>query len=629
MALFCTEGLERAMIWGIIHKDLSHHVSRDALSLMSKQAIGDWDFYRHRNVGLAWENIFPGECSLYRKDSKAISVIFQGAIYNADELKKSLNEEGTLDTSAELLAILYTRYGEKCVERIWGKFAFVIWDGANHLAILGRDRVGIEPLFYSEKGDKILFGSSPFFIVQHPDVRKNLDFEAIHQFLLYCYNPSFSTFFKGIQKLRPGHLLLNRDGTSMLHRYWNLSFASQESNDEIKLRERLLDLMREAVRVRLAPHRTLGIYVSGGMDSSTILALASEDSDQSIHAFSYRCRGESFEESHYAKKVADHYHTEQTLIDYSPEDVESLVDLVTFMDEPFCDVGINLATELLGRASSGKVDYVLTGDGGDELFGGHPVYMADRAGLIMDRIPGVIRNPFLWMGSRLRDSQKKKDFRVKWKRFSMNVRFPSSLLSHRWRVYYAPDEMTDLINPDFLELFDTTQPYESILSINAEADGQTFLDRALYSDYNTVVGFYLRRMDLIRHHGIESRFPLLDHRLIEYCAAIAPDLKIRRASETKYILKKTMNGILPDEIVFRKGKLGHSIPLKNWMRDHSRVKAFMMDLLSQETMNKRHIFNGGTVAKYIQDHLSCKRNNSHRLWALMVLELWLQKHWDG
>lgn len=617
------------MIWGVIHKQVSHRVRKETLNRMSK-GIGDGtkQIYVHKNIGFAFRDSYAGECSYFSDRSSSPEVIFQGHIYNSAELKKSLDGNPDISNSAQLFARLHDRWGEACVEHIRGKFAFVLYDRRNSLAILGRDRLGIEPLFYSEDDERIVFGSSVFPVVQYPDFRKELNLLSIQQYLFYCYNPSVDTFFKRVKKLRPGHVLIHRKDSSKIKQYWKLSFADITTENELKITEKLLELLRESVRIRCEDHRTPGVFVSGGLDSSTVLALSKEAVDQPIYTFSYRCAGESFDESPYAKLVSEYYGARHTLIEYPSDAVETVQELVRYMNEPFCDVGINIATDILGKASQGNASYVLTGDGGDELFGGHPVYLADRWGRVMDRVPVFVRNPFLWAGSKLGDSDKKKDFRVKWKRFSVSMRYPQTLLSHRWRIYYSPNELPMLFNPDIHPHLNTIDPYNTILTINAEADGDTFLDKALYSDYQTVTGFYLRRMDLIRRYGIESRFPMLDHRLVEFGATIPAHLKIRKGADQKYILKQTMKDILPPEIVFRKDKLGHSIPLKNWMRDDPKVRNFMTELLSEESLKKRGMFESQTVFKYIEEHLSKKHNHSHRLWALMVLELWMREHMD-
>jgi len=620
------------MIWGIIYKNTNRKAESAVLTSMARSghvSEDDFQHYMHRHLGFAGHALYAHECDLYGDGQGNPCVVFQGTLYNRDELLKWVGTVGESMGPAHLVSLLYRKFGESFVERMRGKFAFALYHAKDRVVILGRDRIGIEPLFFSEDEHKIVFSSSPFHILGHPEVEKALNFHAIQQFLLYCYNPSFETFFKDIHKVQPGHLRITRSGAMTNEkRFWQLSFASPSRDHEDDIRQKLLEMLREAVKIRLESDRRPGIFLSGGMDSSTIVALSSQGPDASIRTFSYRCRSESFDESRYAQIVSDHYHTHHSVVEYSSKDVTSEMELVKFMDEPFCDVGINIATDILGKAASGKVSLVLTGDGGDELFGGHPVYLADPVGRFIDRVPALIKNPLLWMGLRLRDSEKKKDFKVKWKRFSISVQFPQSLLSHRWRIYYMPDEMAGLLNREILARLQDRDPYEHMKMIHSAVDGPDYLSRSLYSDYQTVVDFYLRRMDLIRHYGIESRFPMLDERLITYGATVPSSLKIRGRSDAKYILKKTMEDILPREIVYRKDKLGHSIPLKNWMRADPMVKSFMMDLLSSDGLMKRGFIQEKVVSQFIDDHLSMKRNNSHRLWALMVLELWLREHFD-
>ena len=326
--------------------------------------------------------------------------------------------------------------------------------------------------------------------------------------------------------------------------------------------------------------------------------------------------------------MANHYHTNHHETEYRVEDVLEMPNLVQFMDEPFCDVGINVATYILGKQASQDVPYIFTGDGGDELFAGHPVYEADKMAAVVDKIPGFVRAPALSIARLLPDSDKKKNFVVKAKRFASSYSFPEELLSHRWRMYYDLKELKNLCTPEIGSALTAFHPYEDILHFNKEADGKDFLANSLYSDYQTVVGFYLRRMNLNNKFALEPRYPMLDHRLINYCATLPSELKFKGMSDTKYIFKKTMESVLPDEIVHRKDKLGHSIPLKNWMRSNEQVKNFIMDYVSEETIKKRGLFNPDVVAKMIKQHDAKRRNNSHRIWALAVLEMWLQEHVD-
>jgi len=229
--------------------------------------------------------------------------------------------------------------------------------------------------------------------------------------------------------------------------------------------------------------------------------------------------------------------------------------------------------------------------------------------------------------SMLPDTDKKKSFAVKAQRFAYSYGFSEKLFSNRWRIYYNEPELLEFFGSGFYTNVKETNPLKDIMSIYDEADGNNFLSKTLYGDYFTVVNFYLRRMQLLRKFGIEGRMPMFDPRLVEFAAKIPAQLKLR-GSETKYILHKTMTGVLPDEIVFRKDKLGHSVPFKNWLRDVPEIKNFITDVLSESAIKKRGYFNNNFVQRLLADHFNRKKNNSHRLWALLVLELWMQKNID-
>ncbi len=616
------------MISGIVYKKISRTVSENKIfSIMKSRGMvaEKKDIHCYRNSGFVWQNNYPGESCFLEDHSNQISVVFQGRIYNFKEMRKLLGEQRMCNNPAQLIHLLYLKYGESFVGKLRGKFAFALYHHKDHVLMLARDHIGIEPLYYLEDSEKIVFSTSLMILVHYPKVRKELNIQAVYQFLLYCYNPAFYSFFLNVMKLRPGHLFLYGNESSTVKRYWKLSFVPALDQNESEIIVQLREKIDEAVRIRMSAESHSGVFLSGGMDSSTVLSFAQKYSEPSLRTFSYRCRGVSFDESKYARIVSDFYQTNHSLVEYSTEQVKRIAELVQRMDEPFCDLGINIATELLGEEAHGKVRYVLTGDGGDELFGGHPVYLADRAGQWFEHVPNLFKNPFLWMGLKLKDSDKKKDFRVKWKRFSQSVRFPASLFSHRWRIYYSPDQLISILNEEFGTGIKDEELYQPLLEINDESNGIHLLNKSLYSDYITVVGFYLRRMDLIQHYGIESRFPLLDYQLVEFGATIHPGLKIRHHSETKYILKQAMRNILPKEIVFRKDKLGHSIPMKNWMRNDKVVREFIGDILSESSLHRRGLFNSKRISQMISEHLAKRNNHSHRIWALLVLELWLRE----
>jgi len=617
------------MIWGIYYKDQNQEVSKDDFQKMgdfSDGIVGSKQILQQQHFALgsaALPHIQKNDSKPAISADKLVAAVFQGKIYNLKELISEKEEAKFSGNQAKIILHLYEILGGDFVKKLNGKFVFAIFDKRKNKVILGRDRFGIEPLYYLFDNKKIIFSTTLKSIVDHPEVKKEINFHALYQFLLFCYNPAMYTFYKNIHKLRPGHLLEYTEQITSIEPYWKLSFATLTTQKEEEICEELLALMKDAIKIRIDDTLEKGVFLSGGMDSSTVVALTTSYMDNQLRTFSYRCKGVSFDESHYAQIVADHYHTLHELVEYSADDVESIKELVGYMDEPFCDVGINIATYILAKAVENKVNCIFSGDGGDELYGGHPVYVADQTAKFIDVVPRLMMKPFLKVGDLLPDSDKKKNFVVKVKRFSQSYHFPKELLSHRWRIYYNHDEIHQLLDKDLITQINSFDPYQVMLRFNKESDGRDILSKSIHSDYNTIVGFYLRRMGLLKHFGVEARFPLLDHRLVEYAAKIPSRLKMKGFSDTKYIFKKTMENVLPHDIVYRKDKLGHSIPLKNWMRDDQQVKTFISDMLSESVVKNRGFFNYEYVHKLLEDHLSKKTNNSHRLWALVVLELWL------
>ncbi len=494
--------------------------------------------------------------------------------------------------------------------------------------MLGRDRLGIEPLFYFSDGKRLIFGSSIRSLLATGWIGKQLNYGALLHYLQFCYNPGDETLVTNVFKLPAGHLLSLNGSDMSIHKYWHLSFAGIQPKSEETYRLEVLELIKDAIRIRLDPHHCPGVFLSGGTDSSAIVSLTSRMLNHPLKTFSFRCEGKSFDESHYARLVAQRYRTQHSVIPYDPDQLHKIFTIVESMDEPFCDIGIEIATWVLGQAARGSVSYVLSGEGGDELFGGHPVYTADKLAVVADRIPQAIMKPLTWMLQKFPDSDQKKNFRVKAKRFAYSLSFPPELLSHRWRIYYTPQELKQLCTDDFLEHLDMDTRLDGILKYNREADGNDQLSRSLYSDYKTLVDFYLRRLGLLHTLSVESRLPLMDYRLVEYGAKIPPWLKIRGVSNTKYVYKKILEEVLPQEILYDRPKLGHSIPMKNWLRSYAKLQEWTGEILSDASLKKRGFFRPEVVHKMTEEHIKNRDNHSHRLWGLLVLELWLRTWLD-
>jgi asparagine synthase (glutamine-hydrolysing) len=564
-------------------------------------------------------------------EDRTVVVLCEGKIHNAAELRRALGSKYRFrtDCSGEVFAHLYETDPQGFLDRVNGKFAFALWDERNQKLILGRDRLGIEPLFYHTDGTRLIFGSSLRGIFATGCVRKELNHQALLQYLLYCYNPGAETLLRNVYKLPAGHILSCNGFGIALQRYWRLSFAEPRVKTEAQYREEILNLIEDAIRIRLETHRPLGALLSGGTDSSTIVSLASRMCSQPLRTFSFRCEGRTYDESRYARLVAQRYGSQHTEIPYRPEHLTLISEAVAAMDEPFCDIGIEIGTYLLGQAAAGQVSYVFSGEGGDELFGGHPVYIADKLAAIVDHLPQSVVSPLARALQRIPDSDQKNNLQVKLKRFAYSLAFPPELLSHRWRIYYTPAELRELCTEDFLEHCDIAHMFDSVLKHSGETDGRDLLSRSLYSDYHTLVDFYLRRLGLLRTFSIESRLPFLDHRLVEYAAQVPARLKIRRLSETKYIYKKALESVLPEEILYNRPKLGHSVPMKNWLRHGHGVREWVVDVLSEGAFKDRGLFRTACVQRLVDEHARKTHNHSHRLWGLTVLGLWLKSWLDS
>jgi len=608
------------MIVGILRRDgagdrLREELSRTAARLASGRRAVLWAkgpvalcAVRDRRSGRG------SQPELFVTAREDLVVLFAGQLYNLPEIQRSAA------SAAQALAQAYDADPARFLDRFNGRFAFALWDARAGQLLLGRDRLGIEPLFYHASPDCLRFGSSldaaaPGAGDYHPP--------AILQYLLYCYNPAPETVLAGVHKLPPAHLLDCDSRGVQLQRYWRLSFLPQQEQSEAQYRESILPLIADAVRVRLDDGASPGVFLSGGTDSSALVSLCTRLTGAPVRTFSFRCNWRSYDESSYARFVAQRYGSVHTEVSYGPEDLARIDEAVRWMEEPFCDLGIEIGTHLLGRAANGSVGYVLSGEGGDELFAGHPVYTADKVAAVVDHLPAALVQPLARVLQRLPDSDRKKNLTVLLKRFAYSLTFPPALLSHRWRVYYTPAELRALCNPDFLAASDSEHMFDPLLRIHREADGADRLSRSLFSDYQTLVDFYLRRLGLLREFSLESRVPLMDHRLVERIAAIPSRWKLRGLATTKYIYRKALEPILPAEILYDRPKLGHGVPLKNWLRE-DKVRRWAEERLADGALGRTGFFRPGVIRRMLDEHTRKTHNHSHRLWGLIVLGAWME-----
>jgi asparagine synthase (glutamine-hydrolysing) len=556
-------------------------------------------------------------------ENDKIWVVYNGEIYNFQEMRASLEKKGHFfktRSDTEVIVHAYEEYGDRCVEKLNGMFAFALWDMTQNRLLLARDHLGIKPLYYWVGNDEIVFGSELKTVIAHPRVPKEIDPNSLDMFLSLEYIPSPKTIFKNIYKLPAGHRLVFQDGSFTLDQYWEISFHSDLPDDENQCAEMLDELIKDAVRHQMISDVPLGAFLSGGIDSSSVVAVMSEISPEPIKTFSIGFEDSTYDELPYARQVAlrfgtDHY--EETL---RPDIASTAEKLMRHLDEPFADFSV-FPTYLVSQVARQNVKVVLSGDGGDELFGGYDAYVAQNLDRYYQRLPSALRRRVLpTLLSRIPPQPAKKGLINKAKRFVEGANLPLSLQHARWMIFMNAEDKERLYQPGLHTCLDGNSP-ERILEVYfAKAAQAEPLAQQQYVDVKTyLVEDILTKVDRMSMAvSLETRVPLLDYRIVEFALNLPDGMKLYRG-QTKRILKRAMSGRLPDEIL-NKPKQGFSIPLKHWLRGP--LKPMMIDLLSNETVKQRGYFKPETVTEWVSEHLEGRANHSHRLWALMVFELW-------
>lgn len=562
-------------------------------------------------------------------EDETIWLVLNGEIYNFRELRDTLERRGHVFASqsdTEVVVHAFEEYGDRCVEHLNGMFVFVVWDVRRRRLTIVRDRLGIKPLYYWVSRDQIVFGSELKAVIAHPAVPRRIDLIALDQFLTLEYVPSPRTIFQGVHKLPPGHRLIFRETGLTVERYWDVELR-EVPTDEAGCVEMLTDLIRDSVRLRLASDVPLGALLSGGIDSSTVVAFVSEASSTPVRTFSIGFDDETYDELPYARAVAARFSTNHCEEVLRPDIAPLAERLVAHLDEPFGDFSV-FPTYLVSRLASQSVKVVLSGDGGDEVFGGYDTYVAQHVDRYYRRLPRTLRQTILpvvmdWVPPQ----SPKKGLVNKAKRFVEGGALPAPLQHTRWMMFMRDDHKSQLYRPDLKASLDgsvATSVLESHFQRAARFDP---LAQQQYVDIKTyLVDDILTKVDrMSMAASIEARVPLLDHRIVEFALSLPARSKLRH-EQTKVILQRAMRGRLPD-VVLTRAKQGFSIPLKHWLRGS--LRPLMTDLLSSDCVRRRGYFEPGTVNDWMSEHLEGRANHSHRLWALMVFELWHRQTLDG
>ena len=557
-------------------------------------------------------------------------IVFNGEIYNFQEKRDLLEKEGYTfhsHSDTEVILALYDRYREHCLDHLRGMFAFAIYDEQEKILFAARDRIGKKPFKYFFDGQTFLFASELKAILTQPEYVREPDFEAIHHFLTLQYVPAPMTGFVGIRKLEPAHFLMLNLQTRDLkkHRYWKLDYSQKLELPEKEWSKKILEALDESVRLRMISDVPIGAFLSGGIDSSAVVALMARHCDRPVKTFSIGFEEERFNELPYARMIAKRFHTDHTEFVVKPDAMDILPFLVRQYEEPYADSSA-LPTYFLSKMTREHVTVALNGDGGDENFAGYYSSQILKATLMQESLRSIHRL-FTVPISRFLAQHSRSNFLNKIFKFSLMLsepfprrfgrlmsHFDSSLKSHLETTFFKNQGA----HGDTLELFSR---------LSEESGVSDPLDSILFTDINSYLpGCLMPKVDIATMSvGLEGRSPLLDHRFLELTATLPSSLKLKGLTQKKYIFKEALRDILPPDILFRKKK-GFGIPLDSWFRKE--LKSFTFDVLLCDRAKRRNLFVPKEVRTLLTDHVEGIRNNGALLWDLLLLELWFREYFD-
>lgn len=629
-------------ICGIYNFNSDNHVNPSLIQGMCEvikhRGPDDEGVYLNKNIGLGHRrlsiiDLSKGHQPICNED-KTIWIVFNGEIYNFPGLHDWLVKKGHIfktNSDTEVIIHLYEEKGEDFVTDLRGMFAIAIWDDKKKKIILTRDRLGKKPIYYFVDKERLLFASEIKSILQDNGIKRELDYEAVDDFLSFLCVPAPKTIFKDIKKLLPGHILVCTPENISVMEYWDIKFLPQENKDETYYIERLSELLNEAVECRLMSEVPLGAFLSGGVDSSSVVALMSKLLDQPVITSSIGFKEESFNELEFAKIITQKYNTNHYEHIVTPDIFDVINKLIWHFDEPFADASA-IPTYYVSKTAREHVTVALSGDGGDEVFAGYTRrYFYDRLeNQIRNVLPQFIRKNLLpsiakyypkldWLPKILKILRVKTiltNIALSPERAFFNSM--STFNNEQKDKLYSHDLKTKLSGYDSFSLFEyyfnKTKGWDPLSRVQ-------YVDTKTYLPNDILVK--VDRMSMAV--SLEVRSPFLDHKLVEFAATIPSDLKLK-GMISKYILKKTLKPLLPDEILTRK-KMGFGVPIGLWFKNE--IKNMTQEILFNSNCSQRGYFNIESIRWMWNQHQRGITNFDYHLWALLIFELWHQKFIDN
>ncbi len=613
-------------IAGIVLTDKNKPIDKTELENMTNSIYlrgpDDEGYYVKENVGFGFRrlsiiDLHTGHQPLANEDD-SIWIIFNGEIYNYQELRAKLVAKGHLfktNTDTEVIVHLYEEYGKDCVKHLRGMFGFAIWDDNEKKLFCARDRFGIKPFHYYQDRGRLLFGSELKVITSANNIATDIDLLAMDTYLSYGYIAGERSIYSSIKKLKPGHLLefSPENGEMSIEHYWKINFQPDTSKSEDEWCEEINEVLKESVKMRMISDVPLGAFLSGGIDSSSVVALMAQQSNQPIKTFSIGFKEQQFNELQYAREVANKYGTDHHEHIIEPESVDLLPKLVHAYDEPFADSSA-IPTYYVCKFAREHVTVALSGDGGDELFAGYRSYPKLSNIYNYNRVPHGI-NKLFW-GS----LYKSLPASVKGKGITYFLSQPREVVAAYFSIITQPERKI-LYNDGIWDKIRSSPAEQMKVDLIKSFSSKEFISRMQQLDMTTYMpDDILTKVDRVSmYNSLEVRVPILDHKFAELSFRIPSNLKLNGQSK-KYLLKKAMTPHLPESVVSHK-KQGFAVPLKMWFKDD--LKEYIYDRFSSSNNQITEYLNIDYINKIIDDHNHGMRDMNYKIWTLLFMDAWL------
>lgn len=594
-------------------------ILKRAADAMAHRGPDDEGFHLDGELGLGNRRLsiidLPGGHQPISNEDETIWITFNGEIYNFRELRPGLESRGhrfRTSTDTETIVHLYEEYGTKCLEHLRGMFAFALWDSRERRLFVARDRLGIKPLYYRQEPGRLILASELRALRELCERPLEVDPQAVYDFFGFRYIPAPRTFYHTVEKLLPGHYLIADSGGVRTQAYWDIPEEIEDGRSADDLGREVVEQLRESIRLRLIADVPLGVFLSGGTDSSAVVALMAELGARPLKTFCVGFAEPGFSELPYARQVADRYKTEHHELVVKAQDVaEELPRLVAFRGEPVAEP-TDVALFKISQLASRSVKVVLAGEGGDELFAGYSKYAADRLAGLVSALP---RNVTRSIARLLPIGQRRAKVALE----TLGIKNAAER-SATWFASFSRLEREALFAPDFLAEVDEAHPARVFEQVLEKARGRSPLKRMLYADLKIWLpdNLLLRGDQMTMAASIEERVPFLDHKLVELAARI-PGRLLARGFRTKVLLKQALRPYLPREILYRR-KIGFTVPVGPWFRKE--LRPMVNDLLLSPATHAHTYFNKKTTEQFVREHLDGVCDRQKQLWALLNFELW-------